>query len=807
MITSQSSSRLIVADQRRHMLRSDRLALLNREALKGCSPEIAPVPISLEPPFEALDGAIVRPSTPKIDTPLHRWRVWLSPQELFKWERNEMLLKALSGATGRVAWEVVGNSEGIEMYFLCSEWDAALLKTVLLSQFPQSQLHRAEFPSYGSGALQSFRDYYPEPPYHRHLSSYEELSESPLSLLLAAMSELPTGSCGVYQCLFEPAIQPWNRNIACLTDWEFLLRLAGEDATMSRYPQQAPSSELRQATFTLLEKAHPDKPLFFTAVRTGIFSEKPVSSAEILAFNALLGAFQFGGRPLHFLDQDDYLSAGVMCEQQAWLLQRAHSLRNGFLVNSQELTGLAHLPPATEVAKHTLSLELLEPLAQSTVDQTEGTRIGSASIAGIPTPVVISAHARQRATQIIGGSGSGKTTVMQGMLLQDVMRGHGAIYLDPHGDAVHEIIANLGPEERKRCIYIDPGDTNWTLRWNPLERSRGMDRYRHADDLLSAFERTSRDWGDRIAYVLRNGLIGLSYITGATMHDLYNLTRRGSAESKRIIERIVDECGDEAVCRFWRHDFSKSYREADLASPRHKLHKLISGGPSSRMLAQTTSGLNLRHSMDSGEILLVNLSTLGTETRGMLGSFLLTMLLMAALSRSDIAPKERRPFSIFADEAYQFISADAVENLVTQARKFRVNLVLANQYLRQLSREQIDALSTSGTTIIGKLNKSDSQYFTRDLQEKVKAMDIVGLRPFEMFANIDSEVVRFRTEPLPKQSDEAAFSEVLERSRQKYYMDAAQAKSEQSAVSSHRPTLHWRNYFTEEDLRYDSFDG
>ena len=406
---------------------------------------------------------------------------------------------------------------------------------------------------------------------------------------------------------------------------------------------------------------------------------------------------------------------------------------------------------------------------------------------------------------IIGSSGCGNSTVLSPIALQDIEESCGLVFIDPHGDTIRDLLQRIPEKSLDRVIWFDPGDSKHIPMWNPLTLNHGENLYRLADDTLSSIEHISRDWGDRLAMILRNGLLGLlqSKTEPVTLIDLYHLIRHDSPEGNALKDQIIENCADETVRSFWKHDF-KDYKRSDLAAPKHKLDKLLSGGGIQLMFSQPDSRINIRRIMDEGSILLVDLSTVGEETRRIIGAFLLTQHMVAALGRSRIRRKERKPFSIIIDEAHLFTSVSAIENIITQARKYRIRLVLAHQFLKQFGRaSQIDALSTTGSTLMGRLDRNDASYFAKDMGGQVKPDDITGLEPYRMFARLDTNIHKIATAPLPKPVRENV-STIIDNSRSKYYRPAQELRESLSKRSVPKITAA-QNDLASADFEYDEF--
>jgi hypothetical protein len=229
----------------------------------------------------------------------------------------------------------------------------------------------------------------------------------------------------------------------------------------------------------------------------------------------------------------------------------------------------------------------------------------------------------------------GKSTVIVNIFLQDIKAGQGAALIDIHGDLVHQAIEIIPPEHYPRCIFFDPGDPEGIPLWNPLALTTDCIIHRQANNLVASFKRVFTGWGDRLEHVLRNGNIGLSFIPEpSTLLDLYSLVRQGGKENERLREAIIASTADGPVRQFWAEDFKKDYRKSDLQAPRHKLSKLVSAGTVSLMLSQSQNRIDFRRIMNQGQILLVDLSSIGGEVAEILGNFMLTLMLATALGRN-----------------------------------------------------------------------------------------------------------------------------------------------------------------------------
>jgi hypothetical protein len=256
------------------------------------------------------------------------------------------------------------------------------------------------------------------------------------------------------------------------------------------------------------------------------------------------------------------------------------------------------------------------------------------------------------------------------------------------------------------------------------------------------------------------------HLPNGTFLDISDLLRNKSDESKILRREILKVVTNESVQQFWLHDYEK-YGKDDLGPPKNKLSKLLVSGTVSLMLSQPESRFKFRRIMDEGMILLVNLSTVGSM-REILGCFILSMLHLTALSRSDLPIRDRKQFHIHCDEAHRFMT-DALEDLIAETRKYACSLTLSHQYLSQFGQRKTDAFSSVGSTIIFNVDRRDAQYLTKDLRGLAEVDDLISLEVGNAIARIGTDIVRLKTRP-PLAVPHPNFRDrIIEESRRKYY--------------------------------------
>jgi hypothetical protein len=785
----------MIAAARPHIVLARSEAAVLREAVKGCEPLIYSQPVALEPAF----CPITRPTHRLSDETQPNWvaeklpsenllvrkQIWIAKDQPFDWRRSERWLKLLAPVVRhRVAFEVVGNGERIAVGILCHQVDAPLIESAFTAQMEFCELAPAEESPLLANSSATwdqvlFCDFLPEPPYSHLFTSPEELASSPLEALMRILGKLPKPTIGVYQVVFQPVApeHPWAMNVCALLDYEHRIKSLEGSADVRRYAQQQPSSPLQQISLDLESKAHNDKPFFAAALRMAVLNGGERAEESMRAIAMMAGLFQHGRRPLCVLTEADYRKV-----QSPALVRRMFAdgatFRPGFLLNSWELTSMVHVPPPKSGRRaHLIPWDQLETLPPDPVLR-QGTPLGSCKYAGSWLPVCVPFKARIKHAHFIGRSGSGKTSVMERMILDDVARGEGVAVIDPHGDLMQRLLALLPLSELERIVYIDPGDPEWTALWNPLNSARNYDPGGAADDLVCVFKTFVEGWGDRLEHILRNTLYGVLTLPGTTLLDVATLLRTNSDDGDAFRKAVLDVVDNKSSRDFWEHDFKK-YGKDDFGPPRNKLSKLLLTGGVSQMLSQPASAFDLRQIMDEGKILLFDLSRIGMQVRDILGCLLLALLSLETNRRSHLPRAERRTYHIYCDEAHRFMT-DAMEDVITQARKYNVSLTLAHQYLSQFSHTKTDALCNVGATIMFSVGRQDALQLSRDLRGLVDADDLINLDEWQAVARIGNQIVRFKTDKPPDdpQPLDSSREAILQYCRQHYYRRSADVRRE-----------------------------
>jgi len=422
------------------------------------------------------------------------------------------------------------------------------------------------------------------------------------------------------------------------------------------------------------------------------------------------------------------------------LIFRALDPREGkMLLNTEEIASFYHFPNQfieTPHIKWLLSKQAGPPAELPT----EGTLLGKSIFRGKELPVFIKDEDRLRHIYMIGKTGTGKSTIIQGMALSDIKRGAGVAVIDPHGDLAEYILERIPANRLKDVIYFDPGgNTDRPLGFNMLEWKRPEERDFLIQEAISIFY--------KLFDPTRQGFIGPQF-----EHWMRNasLTLMDQPDGGSLVEipalfidenfknQCVNNLRDPVVKSFWEKqmaqtaDFHKSEMLNYFIS---KFGRFMTNDMIRNIIGQKKSAFDIREVMDQGKILIVNLSKgkMGELNSNLLGLILISKLQMAAMSRADIPEKDRHDFYVYVDEFQNFIT-DSFASILSEARKYRLGLTIANQYIGQLDEQIRDAVfGNVGTLISFRVGAQEAEYLAREFEPVFDEFDLVNVAKFNAY--------------------------------------------------------------------------
>lgn len=410
---------------------------------------------------------------------------------------------------------------------------------------------------------------------------------------------------------------------------------------------------------------------------------------------------------------------------------------DGFILNIEELASVFHLPHTNVETPNIVwaSAKTAEPpsklpvLTGNDANDDQISAFGVTNFRGISHQFGMLRYDRSRHVYIIGQTGAGKSGLLELFALSDIFHNQGYAIIDPHGDFAINNMKFIPGSRLNDVIYFNPADTAYPLGFNPLEVTNPNQKTNISSEVIGVLKRMFGDsWGPRLEYILRYTILALLDRPEATMLDITRMLT-----DKEFRKETLGYCRDTVVLQFWNVEFAswndKFVAEA-IAPVLNKVGAFTANPIIRNIIGQPKSTFNIRQIMDEGKILIVNLSKglIGEDNAAILGSFLVTKIQLAAMSRSDIPDvRDRRPFYLYVDE-FQNFATDSFATILSEARKYGLNLTVANQYISQMSETVRDAVfGNVGTMISFRVSADDAPILAKQFEPNFESIDLLQM--------------------------------------------------------------------------------
>lgn len=678
-------------------------------------------------------------------------------------EEFEQFLSSISLCSEPVTFELLGSGSQVSVQFVVSSRDEYLVKEQLQAFFPeafflsrngslQETWNRLED---GEAAMVEFglsREF---------MFTLGSGRLDPFVGIIGVLSSLKPEEIGLFQVIFQSARQPWSESIIrSVTDSE-------DKPFFVNRPELV--KEAKEKT---------SRPLYAAVVRIATKSPDFDRTWEIARnLASSLGVFDRpGGNELIPLVNDEY-----PYEAHEEDILKRQSRRSGMLLNSAELAGFVHLP-STDVRSAKLTRQTLrtKPPPKIVVNP-HGSILGENVHSGVRTLVTLSPEHRVRHIHIIGGSGTGKSTLLFNLIRQDIENGEGLAVLDPHGDLVDRILGIIPPDRISDVVLVDPSDEQFSVGFNILSAHSDLEKNLLASDLVSVFQRLSTSWGDQMGSVLNNAILAfLESNRRGTLADL----RRFLLEPAFRAE-FLKSVSDQDLIYYWQKGFPQLSGTKSIGPVLTRLETFLAPKCIRYMVSNPENRLDFGKIMDTGKIFLAKLSQglLGKENSYLLGTLIVSKFQQLTMARQSQQVAGRRNFWLYIDEFHNFITPSMAE-ILAGARKYRLGLVLAHQELRQLQRDSEVAsavMSNSYTRIVFRVGDDDARKLA-DGFTSFESRDLQNLEIGNAIARVERSDFDFNLSiPFPDEPDPAEAQirrqEVTTASREKYSVPRTQIES------------------------------
>lgn len=348
---------------------------------------------------------------------------------------------------------------------------------------------------------------------------------------------------------------------------------------------------------------------------------------------------------------------------------------------------------------------------------------------------------RRRHMYVIGKTGMGKTNLLENMAIQDIRSGRGICFIDPHGEAAEKMLRAIPSNRINDVVYFNPADSDFPIAFNILEAVDEDKKNLVASGMMGVFKKIWPDvWSARMEYILNNTILALLDYPGSTMLGVNRMM-----SDKDFRKRVYPKIKDPVVKSFWINEFDKwedRFRKEAVAAIQNKVGQFLSSAVIRHIVGQPKSTINLFDIMNEKKILIANLSKgrIGEDAMRLLGGMLVTKIQLAAMERVDIPEEERKDFYLYVDE-FQNFATESFANILSEARKYRLNLILAHQYINQLifdsnSTVRDAVFGNVGTLIVFRVGAEDAEHLEKEFEPVFMMNDIVNLTKYNIYLKL-----------------------------------------------------------------------
>ncbi len=453
--------------------------------------------------------------------------------------------------------------------------------------------------------------------------------------------------------------------------------------------------------------------------------------------------------------------------------------RKGFICNIEEIATLYHLPhtnvetpfilwASSQTAEPPANLPMVTPESEGLISPIAATNFrGHNTMFGLPRAD------RGRHLYIIGQTGTGKSGMLELLTISDIYSPYGFAVIDPHGDYAQAVLKRIPAERAADVVYFNPADTDYPMGFNPLEVYDPKLKTHTCSELIGVIKRMfEASWGPRLEYILRYSILALLDYPDATMLDITRILTE-----KHFRTQVMQHVVDPVVRNFWQIEFASwndKFMAEAVAPILNKVGAFTANPLVRNIIGQPKSSFNVRQIMDERKILIVNLSRglVGEDNAALLGALLVTKVQMAAMSRADVTADQRMPFYLYVDE-FQNFATDSFATILSEARKYGLNLTVANQYTAQMMQEVKDAVfGNVGSIIAFRTSADDARSMLKYFEPKFDEHGLVHMhnRHFAISMTIEGEKVpAFSAISLNLPPFTADYSaQIIEHSRSRY---------------------------------------
>lgn len=628
-----------------------------------------------------------------------------------------------------LSFEIVAKREDIRFYISVPRRLMDLVEKQIHGAYPGADIKEVEeysiFSQIGKVAYAALRL---KNAHYMPMRIFRDLPTDPLSSITSVLAKMQEGEGAAVQVLIQPTGGKWRSQ-----GRSYISKVKKDEAN----PEKA-SFKIDPKTIEAIEQKT-SKPGFNAVVRLVVSSVND-EMAKMHLDNLVSAFSQFAS------DHNTFTKVKMPMKQlfMADFIYRYFPILNlpffpqYCVLNSDELATIYHFPNKSVETAHIFWLNAKRAPAPSQIPSS-GLFLGISRYRGVARNIFLGEDDRRRHVYIIGKTGTGKSQLLEEMVMQDIRAGKGLAVVDPHGDLVEGILSRMPPQRAEDVIYFDPSDSERPMGLNMLEAQSEQQKHFVATSIVGLMYKLYDPMktgiiGPRFEHAIRNAMLTvMEAVDHGTFIEVVQVLQRPD-----FVQELLPRVSDPIVRRYWTDqiaqtaDFHKSEVLDYIVS---KFGRFVTNKLMRNIIGQSHSSFDFRIAMDGGKILLVNLSKgkIGEENSNFLGLILVPRILISAMSRQEMPEEERRDFYLYVDEFQNFATPDFAQ-ILSEARKYRLNLIVANQFIGQMEEEVKNAVfGNVGTLIAFRVGVTDANYLQHELQPTFNETDLINVDRFNAY--------------------------------------------------------------------------
>ncbi|QQG40796.1 MAG: type IV secretion system DNA-binding domain-containing protein [Candidatus Levyibacteriota bacterium] len=556
---------------------------------------------------------------------------------------------------------------------------------------------------------------------YKPIKVYKDLAVDPLSSITSVLAKMTDGEGAAVQIMVRPSSSDWKKQ-----GRSYVSKIKKTEANPETAKYSADSKELEAIENKV------SKPGFDVVVRIVVSSSsKEVAQAHLSNIKSAFS--QFDGINSFTSNKHRFKSLFLTDFIYRYMPMRGQTS----VLSSEELATIFHFPNKSITTPNIYWMTAKRAPAPATIPDS-GLYLGRSTYRGLSKSVFMSEDDRRRHMYIIGKTGTGKSEFLKDMIMQDIRDGKGLAVIDPHGDLIEDMLPMIPPSRAEDVILFDPSDASRPMGFNMLEAQTEEQKHYVVSSIIGLMYKLfdpnkTGIIGPRFEHAIRNAMLTVMYEKGSTFIEVVRVLTDAA-----YVQELLPKVQDPIVRRYWTDqiaqtsDFHKSEVLDYIVS---KFGRFVTNKMIRNIIGQSDSAFNFRKVMDEGKILLVNLAKgrIGEENSSFLGLILVPKILVAAMSRQDMPKDQRRDFFLYVDEFQNFATPDFAQ-ILSEARKYKLNLVVANQFIGQMEEEVKNAIfGNVGSVVSFRVGVTDANYLQHEFQPTFTEADLINVERFNTY--------------------------------------------------------------------------